>query len=136
MLNRIENNIFDNKEKVVSIKDIKFLQAISKKIYVDEAIKKYIIRIVNATWNPSNVIKPELAKYITNGASTRAAISFMDAGKALALLNGRSYVIPDDIKALCYGVLRHRISLSFEAIADNIPVETIIKEIASSIKAP
>ena len=136
ILNRIEENIFDEGKKVVDISDIKYLQNLCKKVYIDEAIKKYIINIVNATRNPSEIISPELAKYITNGASTRASISFMDAGKALALINGRTYVTPDDIKALSYSILRHRILLNFEAIADEVPVETIIDAIVSSIKAP
>lgn len=136
VLNRIENNVFNKREKVVSMKDIKFLQDLSKKVYIDESVKKYLISIVYATRNANKVIAPELAKYVTSGASTRASISFMEAGKAHALINGRTYVTPDDIKALSYGVLRHRISLSFEAIADEIQVETIIDAIISSIKAP
>lgn len=136
ILNRIENNIFETGKKVVSIKDIKFLQELSKKVYIDEAVKKYIISIVYATRNANRLIKPELSKYITNGASTRASIAFMEAGKALALINGRTYVTPDDIKALSYSILRHRITLNFEAMADDIQVETIIDAIISSIKAP
>lgn len=136
VLNRIENNVFKKAEKVVSIKDIRYLQELSKKVYIDESVKKYLISIVYATRNAGKVIKPELAKYVTNGASTRASIAFMDASKALALINGRTYVTPDDIKALSYGVLRHRISLNFEAIADEVQVETIIDAIISSIKAP
>ena len=136
ILNRIEKNVFEDGKKVVGIKEIKYLQELSKKVYIDEAVKKYIISIVYATRNPSAVISPELAKYVTNGASTRASISFMEAGKALALINGRTYVTPDDIKALSYSILRHRISLNFEAIADEVQVETIIDAIINSIKAP
>lgn len=136
ILNRIEKNVFEDGKKVVGIKEIKYLQELSKKVYIDEAVKKYIISIVYATRNPSKVIRPELAKYVTNGASTRASISFMEAGKALALINRRTYVTPDDIKALSYSILRHRISLNFEAIADEVQVETIIDAIINSIKAP
>ena len=136
ILNRIENNVFENKEKVVNLEDIKFLQELSKKVYIDEAVKKYLISIVYATRNVSKVIEPELAKYVTNGASTRASIAFMEASKALALVNGRTYVTPDDIKALSYSILRHRITLNFEAIADEVQVETIIDAIIASIKAP
>lgn len=136
VLNRIENNIFETKEKVVNLKDIKFLQELSKKVYIDTAVKKYLISIVYATRNASKVIRPELAKYVVNGASTRASISFMQASKALALINGRTYVTPDDIKSLSYSILRHRISLSFEAIADEVPVEAIIDAIVASIKTP
>lgn len=136
ILNRIEKNVFEDGKKVVGIKEIKYLQELSKKVYIDEAVKKYIISIVYATRNPSTVIRPELAKYVTNGASTRASISFMEAGKALALINGRTYVTPDDIKALSYSILRHRISLNFEAIVDEVQIETIIDAIINSIKAP
>lgn len=136
IVNRIEQNVFKPSTNVVTLEDISFLQNLSKKVYIDESIKKYFINIVNATRNPSKYIKADLAKYITSGASTRACISFMEATKALALMNGRGYVIPDDVKAVSYGVLRHRISLSFEAIADDIKVEKIIDEIISCIKTP
>lgn len=136
VLNRIERNIFENGKNVVELSDIKYLQELSKKVYIDEAIKRYIISIVNTTRNPGRVINPELAKYVTSGASTRASIAFMEAGKALALINGRTYVTPDDIKGLSYSILRHRIALNFEAIADEVQVETIIKAIVDSIKAP
>lgn len=136
VLNRIEKNVFEKKEKVVSLKDIKFLQELSKKVYIDEAIKKYIISIVYATRNASKVISSEMAKYVVNGASTRGAISFMEASKALALINGRTFVTPDDIKALSHSILRHRIALSFEAIADDVKVEKIIDAIIASIKTP
>ena len=136
ILKRIENNVFGEKQKVVNIEDIKYLQELSKKVYIDEAVKKYLISIVYATRNASKVISPELAKYVTNGASTRASIAFMEASKALALIKGRTYVTPDDIKALSHSILRHRISLSFEAIADDVKVETIIDAIIASIKAP
>ena len=136
IMNRIENHVFSKSENVTTIEDIKYLQQLSQKIYIDMAIKKYIVSIVYATRNASKVINPELSKYVTNGASTRATISFMEASKALALINGRTYVTPDDVKALSYSILRHRISLSFEAIADNVQVETIIDAIINSIKAP
>lgn len=136
ILNRIERNVFKESKKVVSIKDIKYLQELSKKIYIDESVKKYIISIVYATRNASKVVKPEISKYVINGASTRASIAFMEAGKALALINGRTYVTPDDIKMLSHSILRHRIDLNFEAVADDVPVETIIDAIIESIKVP
>lgn len=136
VLNRIENNVFEQSKQVVKLEDIKFLQELSKKIYIDESIKRYIINIVDATRNISKVLRPELAKYVVTGASTRASISFMEASKALALLNGRTFVTPDDIKGLSHSILRHRIGLNFEAIADEVKVETIIDEIIASIKTP
>lgn len=136
ILNRIEQNIFEKGKKVVSIKDVKYLQDLSKRVYIDESVKKYIVNIVYATRNVSKFISSDLSKYVVIGASTRASIAFLDASKALALINGRNYVTPDDVKALCHSVLRHRISLSFEAMADEIKVETIIDAIIASIKTP
>ncbi len=136
ILNRIENNVFEDRKKVVSLKDIKYLQNLCKRVYIDEAIKKYIISIIYATRNPNKVIRPQFAKYIVSGASTRATIAFMEASKALALINGRNFVTPDDIKLLSYRILRHRISLNFEAMADDVKVENIIDAIIASIKVP
>lgn len=136
VLNRIERDVFVNNKSVLDIKDIKYLQELAKKVYIDESIKKYIVNIINATRNVEEVVSKDLAKYVTMGASTRGAIAFMEASKAIALIRGRNYVIPDDVKALKYTVLRHRIELNFTAIADNISVENIIDEIIGAIKTP
>ena len=136
VLNRIERDVFVNNKSVLDIKDIKYLQELAKKVYIDESIKKYIVNIINATRNDEEVVSKDLAKYVTMGASTRGAIAFMEASKAIALIRGRNYVIPDDVKALKYTVLRHRIELNFTAIADNISVENIIDEIIGAIKTP
>ena len=136
ILNRIEKNVFSQGNNVVELKHIKYLQNICQKVYIDESIKRYIIAIIEATRHPHKVIRSELARYIVNGSSTRGTIAFMEASKALALINRRGYVTPDDIKELAHGILRHRISLSFEAMADEIEVEAIIDAIIGSIKAP
>lgn len=136
ILNRIENNVFLNSEAVVSIDDISFLQDVSKRVYVDNAVKNYIVNIIYATRNPAQFIRPELAQYIELGASTRGAIAFMEAAKALALMNKRSFVTPDDVKALRYTVLRHRIDLNYAAEADGVQVETIIDAIMGAVKTP
>ena len=113
-----------------------FLQNLSKKVYIDTAMKVYITQIVDATRNPRKYIDKKLAEYVLAGASTRAGIAFMECSKAVALLNGRDYVTPDDVKSLKYSILRHRISLSFAAMADNIKVEQIIDAIFEAIKTP
>lgn len=136
ILNRIENNAFDKNEPILDLKDITFLQKISKKIYIDDSVKKYIVNIISATRNPNKVISKDLAKYITLGSSTRGTIAFMECAKALALIRGRNYCIPDDVKSLRYSVLRHRIALNFAAIADNVSVETIIDAIIGAIQTP
>ena len=118
------------------MEDIKYLQDLSKKVFIADAVKKYIIEIVYATRNANKYIKPELAKYIVTGASTRASIAFLEATKAFSIINGKIYVTPDDVKALRYEILRHRIGLSFEAMADNVSVENIIDAIFNSVKTP
>lgn len=136
ILERIEQGVFDKKESVFTIDDIVYLQNLTKKVYVDKTIKKYITDIVDATRNVDKVISEDLAQYVTMGASTRASIAFMDAAKAMALINGRYYCTPEDVKSMRHAVLRHRIMLNFAAIADGIQEETIIDAIIDSIKTP
>ena len=136
ILNRIENNVFAESHPVVSLEDVKYLQQLVERVYVDPAIKRYIIAIIDATRHPDKFISKELAQYITLGASTRGGIALMEVAKAVALMNGRNYVTPDDVKVLIYSVLRHRITLNFAAVADNITEERIINEIIGAIQTP
>lgn len=136
ILNRLEKKVFNNTNAILNLEDLKFLQDLTEKVYIDESIKKYIAYIISATRNPKNFIDKNLAEYIDLGASTRGTIAFMRCAKALALINGRSHVIPEDIKELRYSVLRHRISLNFSAVADNITVEEIIDAIFGVIPTP
>lgn len=136
ILNRLENNVFAMKEAILSLLDLEYLQGIAKKVYIDESVKKYIAQIILATRKPENYIDKNLADYINLGASTRGAIAFMECSKVVALMNGRTHVTPDDIKELRYSILRHRISLNFSAIADNITVEQIIDSIFGAVPTP
>jgi len=136
ILNRIESNVFSNASSILKIKDIVYLQEIARKVYIDDAVKKYIVDIIHATRNTGKVISEELSKYVTLGSSPRGTIAFMQVAKAVALMNGRSYVTPDDVKLLRHSVLRHRITLNFAAVADDVRVETIIDAIIESVKTP
>ena len=136
VLNRLEQDVFNDNKPIFTLMDVLFLQYLTTKVYVDSNIKKYITLIVSATRYPERFIGPELAKFITMGASTRASISFMECGKANALINGRNYVTPDDIKEIAIRILRHRIALSFAATANNIKVEMIINEIMRKVPTP
>lgn len=139
MLNRIEAGVYDAKadtSQAVSLDDVVKVQELVKKVYVDASVKQYIVNIVAATRNPATVIPEELAKYVEFGASPRGTITFMHVARVLALLNNRDYVTPDDVKLLRYSVLRHRIILNFEAIADNVHQEAIIDAIFSVIPTP
>lgn len=136
IMSRIENNVFNEFNAILKLEDLEFLQELTDKVYIDESIKKYIAEIIYATRNPQKYINNNLVEYIDLGSSTRGAIAFLKASKALALINGRTHVIPEDIKWLRYSVLRHRISLNFAALADNITVENIIDAIFEAVPTP
>ena len=136
ILDLIEKNTKKTNKQLLKLEDLKYLQEISKKVYLDVKIKKYIVEIINATRNPEKYLNTEYASYIELGSSPRGTISFMLCSKALALLKGRTYVTPDDIKDLRYIVLRHRIILNYEAYSQKISVENIIDKIFESIETP
>ena len=135
ILNRIEKDVFTNVTPVATIDDVLFLQDICKKIYLAPSIKKYIVDLVQASRNKEAIFK-DLAPYVAMGASTRAAIAFMEASKAVALIQGRAYVTPDDVKEMRHEVMRHRIMLNFAAIADGVKPETIVDAIFQAVDTP
>ncbi|MCQ2516490.1 MAG: MoxR family ATPase [Saccharofermentans sp.] len=136
ILNRVEAEIFNAASAVATLDDVVFLQNLCKKIYVAPTIKKYIVDVVQASRDVEKVIPPDLASYVAMGASTRAAIAFMEVAKAVALISGRAYCTPDDVKALRYEVLRHRIMLNFAAVADGVKEEKIIDAIFGAVPTP
>lgn len=136
ILNRIEADIFANSEAVATLDDIIYLQNLCKRVYMDSSIKKYIVDIVQASRMTQQVISPELSQYVAMGASTRAAIAFMEVSKAVALINGRGHCIPDDVKTMRYSVLGHRISLNFAAMADGISEESVVDAIVGAVRTP
>ena len=136
ILNRIEDKVFDSKTSVATLEDVKFLQELVERVYIDDSIKKYIVDIVDATRHPGDFIDKNMADYVTLGASTRGAINLMLVAKAVAVLNGRNHVIPDDVKALIHSVLRHRITLNYAAVADGVTEEQIIDAIVGAIQTP
>ena len=136
ILNRIESGVIKKTPAVLSIQDVDNLQTIAEKVYVDASIKKYISYIVDATRHTETVLPQELSRYVRMGASPRASIAFMKIAKAVALIYGRTYVIPDDVKLLRHQVLRHRVELNYAAIADNVSVETIIDRLVGAIQTP
>ena len=107
-----------------------------KEIYMDEKIEQYIIDIVFATRKPEEYGLERFKGMISFGASPRASINLAIASKAYAFIKRRGYVIPEDVRALCYDVLRHRIGLSYEAEAENIRSEDIITEILNAVEIP
>lgn len=136
ILNRIEADVFKESHSVATLEDIVFLQKLCSRVYVDPSIKKYIVDIVQMSRNTDKFLNPELAQYVAMGASTRAAISFLEVAKAVALFNGRSYCTPDDVKTMRHVVLRHRIMLNFAAVADGVSEEAIIDAIIGAVNTP
>ncbi len=127
---------FPETSAVLKPADIMNARQVVKDVYMDEKIQKYIVDIVFATREPQNY---QLAKYqdmIAYGASPRAGISLAQAAKAFAFIKRRGYVIPEDIRAVCPEVLRHRIGLSYEAEANNITSEHIITDILNKVEVP
>lgn len=116
--------------------DIIDAQQVVEKIYIDEKIERYIVDIVFATRFPAECGLPELQSIIAFGASPRASISLARAAKAYAFLRQRGYVIPEDVRAVCHDVMRHRIGLTYEAEANNISADEIISEILDKVVVP
>ena len=127
---------FPTANKVLSKDAIIQARNIVKQVYMDEKIEQYIIDIVFATRNPERYGLEKLKDLISFGASPRASINLAIASKAYAFIKRRGYVIPEDVRALCYDVLRHRISLTYEAEAENISSEDIIKDILNTVEIP
>ena len=121
---------------VIEPSDILEVQKVVEKIYLDEKIENYIVDLVFATRNPSKYGLPELQSIISFGASPRASISLAKAAKAYAFLQGRGYVIPEDVRAVCYDVMRHRIGLTYEAEANNIGADEVITNILDKVVVP
>ncbi len=119
-------------KSILSPKKILELQKLVKEVYTSEVIEEYIIKIVNETRSKEF----EMANYISYGASPRASISIHIASKAEALINGRDYVTPEDVRKVVYPVLRHRIILNYEAEAEKISTDSVIKHILSKVNAP
>ncbi|MDL2320405.1 AAA family ATPase [Alistipes sp. OttesenSCG-928-B03] len=122
--------------KVISPDDILKARQVVNDVYMDEKIEKYIIDIVFATREPQEYNLQRLAALISYGGSPRASISLAKAAKAYAFIKRRGYVIPEDVRAVCHDVLRHRIGLTYEAEAENITTEEIITDILNNVEVP
>ena len=122
--------------RVISPEDIVKAREVVSDVYMDEKIEKYIIDIIFATREPSEYKLPNLVSLIAYGGSPRASISLAKAAKSYAFIKRRGYVIPEDVRAVCHDVLRHRIGLTYEAEAENITSEEIITEILNNVEVP
>lgn len=116
--------------------DIIRAREVVREVYMDEKIQKYIVDIVFATRTPKEYGLQKFADMISYGGSPRASISLAQAAKAYAFIKRRGYVIPEDVRAVCHDVLRHRIGLTYEAEANNLTTEEIISEILNTVEVP
>lgn len=135
----MRNNLakeFPQANSVLSTEAILNARNIVKEVYMDEKIEQYIIDIVFATRNPEKFGLEKFKHMISFGCSPRASINLAAASKAYAFIKRRGYVIPEDVRALCHDVLRHRIGLTYEAEAENITSEDIITEILNTVEIP
>ena len=121
---------------VVSVTDILELRRLAAEVYIDEKIERYIVDIVFATRQPADYGLENFKSFISFGASPRASINLALAARSYALMKGRGYVIPEDVRAVCYDVLRHRIGLSYEAEAQDLTSDELIKEILNRVEVP
>ncbi|GGH50366.1 AAA family ATPase [Microbacterium album] len=139
VLERIDTGALDPEHHVRStatLDDVLMLQDIARRIHVSPAIRNYIVGLSYVTRNPAAYIGEERARYVKYGASPRGSIAFLQCSRALALLNGRAHVLPEDIQTLRHLVLRHRVLLTFEAEADGVRSEELIDAVFAAVPTP
>ena len=122
--------------QVVELGTVQRLQKTVETVYVDRSVLEYAVNLVLCTRTPENYGLPELRTYIELGASPRASIGLVRGGRALALLRGRNYLTPQDVFDVAPEILRHRLLLSYEALAQDIDVEQVLSRILSTVPAP
>ena len=130
------NNVQDKIKSVVTTKQIEVAQGTVREIYMDEKIEKYILDLVFATRYPERYNLSSIKPLISFGASPRGSINLATAAKCHAFLKHRGYVIPEDVRAIIYDVLRHRIGLTYEAEAENVTTEDLISQIINEVEVP
>ena len=121
---------------VTTTEELAELQAETRRVYCDPSLIGYAVRVVAATREPAKAGLDDLTRFITFGASPRATISLIEGARALALLRGRAYVWPEDIVDLVHDVLRHRLSLSYEALAEGVDAQAVIDRILKQLGVP
>ena len=137
IIRRLDAGVFEEAVRaVISLDDVRTLQRSAAAVHLERSIVGYITHLVAATRDPRRWLPPELARYVEVGASPRASIAFARAARAAALIRGRDHVIPEDVRHLAHRVLRHRIVLSYEATADEVPVERIIDGFVGALRTP
>ncbi len=122
--------------RVLPLSEVREIAHLSASVHVDDKIGRYIVQIVTATRRPSDFRLNALAPYISFGASPRATLGLAHVAKGHAFLQGRAYVIPEDVKAVAHDVLRHRLVLSYEAAAENMTADRIVDQVLGAVPVP
>ena len=136
IMDRMSGDSIPEIQRVVSPEEIEKAASIVRQVYVDDKIKQYIVDVVFATREPQNFGLEQLKPLISWGASPRASLFLLNAARAHAFLKHRGYVIPEDIKAVAMDVLRHRVILTYEAEAEELTPEDIIRQIFDEVEVP
>ncbi len=121
---------------VLSTAELQRLQATASRVFVHHAIVDYVVRVVLATRSPQQHGMPDVAQWVSYGASPRASLGLIAAGRAMALMRGRDYVLPQDVLDIAVDVLSHRLVLSYDAIADGVPAEHAIRRVLQTVPLP
>jgi MoxR-like ATPase len=123
-------------EEVLSLEDLRKAQIAAEEIYVDHGVVDYAVSLVLATRTPERYNLPELSELLSFGASPRASLALVAGARALALLRGRTYALPQDVFDIAPDVLRHRLVLSYEALAQGLSTDQILARLLSTVPAP
>jgi MoxR-like ATPase len=134
----VQRQLVDHPElkQVLSLEDLAALQRSVQDIYVDPSLVSYAVDIATATRDPAGHDLPELAQYISYGASPRGPISLVQGARALALIRGREYAVVDDLQALARDALRHRLVLSYQALAEEVTPDSILDQVLAAVPVP
>jgi len=129
-------SILQTVQQVITTEQLLSLQQEADTVYVDPALMEYAVKLVTASRDPSMVGQDNLAQFISFGASPRASINLILAGRALAFVRGRTYALPQDVRDLVLDVIRHRLVLSYEALADNVSSDDLLIKIVNAVPVP
>jgi MoxR-like ATPase len=122
--------------QVLSLDDLRDLQVATDEVFAHRAIVDYAVRLVHATRSPAEYQLGDLASRIAYGASPRASLGLIAAARGMAILRGRDYVLPQDVADVTYDVMRHRLILSYEALADGVGVDSVVEAVLAAVPAP
>ena len=123
-------------KQILSPEQLKHLQQMTTRVFVDHAIVEFVVRVILVTRTPGEHNLQDVARWVSYGASPRASLGLIAAARGLALLRGRGYVLPDDVVDLIPDILRHRLVMSYDALADGVPVEHVITRIMQTVPPP